>query len=142
MLPNVAKFSVLEQVQSGFERYNDNADQFVRDYGEFVFTNWKELETPIRNYMASTLFANVYGYTGAGLRSGLFAVASTLLALRVHATILCTDAGEALDRDKLKEAIRLTDFFFYHAGPRDKFFTFFGQIEKLSLESLLFTIPD
>jgi hypothetical protein len=55
--------------------------------------------------------------------------------------VLCDTERRSLDRVTMKKAFQLTDFFFYHAGPRKEFIEFFAQIEQLSLDSLIFAIP-
>lgn len=119
----------------------DDAARLASDFDNHVRPRWAEFHTPIRRHLAARLFANQFAYQGDGLRTGLFAVVTSLAVLRVHAAALCARERRDLDRDLLLEAIRQTDFLLLHVAARPTLLKIFKSVEPLPLTELLAPIP-
>ncbi|NQU44320.1 hypothetical protein HQ520_13605, partial [bacterium] len=115
--------------------------RFLADYGQLLAPFWAQFQGPVRRYLASRLHANYFAYQGKGLRTGLWAVISCLTALRVHAVLVCLSQNGPLDRSRLREAFRLTDFLISHSFRRDWLAQHFSQIENRSFMDLIGSVP-
>ncbi len=117
-------------------------ERFTTEYDRFVKPRWREFETPLRRYLSTKLFANYHLYQGDGLRSGLFAVAGALAALRVHTAILCAREESELDREIITLAFRYTDLLLIHSLPRGRLARFFSLAETGALLDVLGAVPE
>lgn len=115
----------------------DSSRRFELDIQRFVRPAWGGFQTPVRRWLAARLFANYAAYQGGGLRTGLFAAACALAALRVHATLACVREGRPLDRGLLTEAFSLTDYLIGHGCDRPRLIRFLGQIEQAPVMELI-----
>ncbi len=91
---------------------------------------WDEWEPVLCRYLAARAFASWMAYQGRGLRTVIASLYVALDLVHAEACARAAEAGRALDRSMLKEAIRQTDLQFAHQADSQRLADALGAVER------------
>ena len=80
----------------------------------YVQAAWDDHRAPINRFLAAKAFASWTAYQGRGVKTIVRGLEAALALVRVEAARQCRDAARSLDRDRLLEAFRSSDFALNH----------------------------
>ncbi len=128
-------------VRGCLERYGQRGDRFEADFDRYGAPLIAECDAIVRRYLGTRLFANHFGYLGAGLRAGLMVGVFALTSLRVLTTLFAAQGGRMALPGDLKEAVRLTDWLLLHGAAHQRLQASFDVGEQVDLSALIELLP-